>query len=101
MITKPTEIKITDGNRLSIYRPHHDGSWVKGAYRLEKLTPSTLRRLAAVLSTAKWSHHTTESWYESGYGYDYYENDWFDLDPNTQHEQFLAMWLESMIPEGK
>lgn len=55
-----------------------------------KLTQSTLKRLWAYVLVNEWTVQENESWFESGYGYDVYEETYFILLDKGQQGDFEA-----------
>lgn len=101
---KPAFISVRNSQYIEIERPgvFRDRAWIKDHERhIEKLTPSTRRRLFRVISKVEWSAEERESWYESGYGYDFDETVHFSHPCDGEDKQRWLQWIiaEDMVGE--
>lgn len=70
---KHTTIIIREDDSIEIERERTDqGAWIKRYARdFKDISPASQRRLARVLASVEWSRSESDSWFESGLGYDY------------------------------
>jgi hypothetical protein len=95
---KPTTITITNLHTLELWRGYHRYSegWVSQERNLDRLTPSSRRRLFRVISRYQWSAEQHEFWRERGYGPDCAESITFTYPPRDVDK---SRWLQYIIAE--
>ena len=93
---KPTSIIITNNQQIKIERDYMRGSegWILTERDLSKITQSSQRRLFKAVSRVEWSASESESWYESGFGYDYDQHVTFNY-PCKGKDQ--SRWLQYIV----